>query len=100
MCNATFARLCEIEATYHAAARAWYLDGRRRDGAAYRAFCEAEAVESEYVGRFWPLDLTPEQSERWTQLAADFGPTAAEYDAGWAAEVARSRQAGDACSST
>lgn len=89
----TFARLCEVEATFHAAARAWFLDGRRRDTATYRAFCEAEAAELDYTGRFWPFAFTPEQSARWSELARAFGPTAAEYEAGFAAEADRERGA-------
>lgn len=83
-----FESVCRVAATFHTAARAWYLSGKTRDGHVYRAFCEAEMEYERMMNREYPMALPPEQSARWSELAVAFGPTKAEYDAGWAMEIA------------
>ena len=89
MNEARFESVCRVAATFHTAARAWYLAGKPRDGHVYRDFCDAERAYEAMMDREFPMALPPEQSARWSELAVAFGPSKAEYDAGWAMESAR-----------
>lgn len=84
-----FESVCRDAATFHTAARAWYLAGKPRDGHVYRAFCEAETVYNHMMDREFPMALPADQAARWSELAVAFGPSKAEYDAGWAMERER-----------
>lgn len=75
-----FESICRVAATFHTAARAWYLADMTRDGHVYRDFCEAEKNYNVMMDREFPMALPPEQAERWSELAVAFGPTKAEYD--------------------
>jgi hypothetical protein len=75
-----FESICRTAATFHTAARAWYLAGKTRDGHVYQDFCAAERAYNAMMDREFPMVLPPEQSARWSELAVAFGPTKAECD--------------------